>query len=508
MTPLRWILGAALVVGALVAAVAIGLPYVADGGAGRAPRDGPTLGERLGGLRAERASLQARADGEARLELLEPFRVASLLSDALMARSELERDRAFDRLPDERRKAFAAADALNAALRDALARPGKGARQLVRAAEPPAREALERLAGTGDLPLVLQFTPRFVPPRRATGELTLTPSARPKTRPVSPPGAPPTGGADNPLVSLDGGGRGAAAEPTVPTVPRYAPSFVAANDDDPPVAIEVVGLHLASGRGVPPTLAIGAWRGRATVAPERLRFAVPRGAFATETARTGFVTGVLSVHQESRTTSFELLFTVLPDRPGSFALDQKVRVSVPESRTLVSPEVLARGGPGEMRWVERCFDPPDGWRFDMSRRRVVVVEKLASEDDVPDVTLNGGSVEFANDGRPGQICVVVTAKPATRTAKTATIGRFEATLERDRTEDRAEHTGVRALDWREAVRVPLDPAAVEWKLYLRLFDEIDLEFDGRAPPAAPFLHIVSDPDGKALILRADPQAVP
>ena len=67
---------------------------------------------------------------------------------------------------------------------------------------------------------------------------------------------------------------------------------------------------------------------------------------------------------------------------------------------------------------------------------------------------------------------------------------------------------MRALDWREAVRVPLDPAAVEWKLYVRLFDEIDREFDGRTPPATPFLHIVSAPDGKALILRADPQAVP
>ena len=122
--------------------------------------------------------------------------------------------------------------------------------------------------------------------------------------------------------------------------------------------------------------------------------------------------------------------------------------------------------------------------------------------------MNGGTVEFADDGKPGQICIVVTAKPATKTAKVATVGRFEATLERDRAEDRAVHSGVRALDWREAVRLPLDPAAVEWKLYVRLFDEIDREFEGKAPARTPFLHITTDPGGKALVLQADPRAMP
>jgi hypothetical protein len=475
--PLRWIVGAALVIGALVAALAIALPSLRE-----IPDDGPTTGEKIGVLRAERAALQARADGEARIGLLQPFRAASLLSDALIARGETDRERSFERLPPDRRQAYAMVGVLNAALKDALARPGEGTRQRAVAAVKPAEDALERLAGTDEVPLVLQFTPRFVPPRRATGELTLTPAA-----PASLPSS--------------------TAAPTVPTVPRYAPSFAAAGDEDPPVSIEVVGLRLSPDNGAAPTLTVGDWRGTATVAPERLRFAVPRAAFATEAARTTFVTGLLSVRRDSRTYMFELLFTVLPDRPGSFALDQKIRTLVPESRTLVSPEILARGGPGEIRLVRRCFDPPPGWRFDMSRRRVVVVEKLASDDDLPDPTLNSGSVEFIDDGQPGQICIVVTAKPATKSAKAATIGRFEATLERDRAEESAVKSGVRALDWHEAVRVPLDPASVEWRLYLRLFDEIDREFDGKVTPL-PFLRIVPDEDGRALVLRADPSAEP
>jgi hypothetical protein len=488
--PLRWIVGAALVIGALVAALVIALPSLRESAG-----DGPTTGEKIGALRAERAALQARADGEARIGLLQPFRAASLLTDALIARGDTDRERSFERLPSDRRQAYAAVDVLNAALKDALARPGEGARQRAIAAVKPAQEALERLAGTDEAPLVLQFTPRFVPPRRATGELTLTPRA---------PASPPSGAA---AVPLDPGGSSADA-PTVPTVPRYAPSFASPSDEDPPVSIEIVGLRLAVEGGVSPTLAVGDWRGAATVTPERLRFAVPRAAFATEAARTTFVTGLLSLRRDSRTYTFELLFTVLPDRPGSFALDQKIRTLVPESRTLVSPEILARGGPGEMRLVRRCFDPPPGWRFDMSRRRVVVVEKLASDDDLPDPTLNSGSVEFIDDGQPGQICIVVTAKPATKTAKVATIGRFEATLERDRTEESAVQSGVRALDWREAVRVPLDPASVEWRLYLRLFDEIDREFDGKVTQSLPFLRIAPDEDGRALVLRADPSAEP
>jgi hypothetical protein len=204
----------------------------------------------------------------------------------------------------------------------------------------------------------------------------------------------------------------------------------------------------------------------------------------------------------------ELLFVVLPDRPGSFALDQKARTMVPESNTLVSPEILTRAPAGETRSVRRCFDPPAGWRFDKQSRRVVVLERLGWLDDIGDPTLNGGSVEFASDEGAGQICVVVTATPVTKAARTATIGRFEATLVRDRPEDRVIQSGVRALDWREAVRVPIEPGMVEWKLYLHLFDEIDREFDGTVSASLPFLHVAMAADGRALVLKADPAAEP
>ncbi|MND06182.1 hypothetical protein D3C83_274160 [compost metagenome] len=67
-------------------------------------------------------------------------------------------------------------------------------------------------------------------------------------------------------------------------------------------------------------------------------------------------------------------------------------------------------------------------------------------------------------------------------------------------------SGVRALDWREAIRVPLDADRQAIKLYVRLFDEIDGEFDGTVA-AMPFLRVATDGDG-ALVLRADPAAEP
>jgi hypothetical protein len=100
-----------------------------------------------------------------------------------------------------------------------------------------------------------------------------------------------------------------------------------------------------------------------------------------------------------------------------------------------------------------------------------------------------------------------------RSARTATIGRFEATLVRNRPSETVVKTGVRALDWREAVRVPIDPGMVEWKLYLRLFDDIDRELEGQAgtaPPQgdSPFLRITTDDNGRVLVLQADPAAEP
>ena len=498
----RWIVAATAALGVAVLAVALVL------GRDEAPAQGPTVGERLVGMTAQRASLQARADGQARIGLLEEFRVASLLSDALAARHEADLERPFERLLGPQRQAFADLDALNSALRDALVRPGEGARLAARAVAKRVQVSLERLAGTDNAPLVLFFTPRFVPPRRATGELTLAPQ-----RSLAPHSldTPPRQG----VLQLDPGPKGTTAPtlPTVPTVPRYAPAFAATAADDPPVTIEVTGLHLAGDGGSPPVLAIGAWRGEATLAPERLHFSVPRSAFATDAARTLFATASLSIRRASRTLTFELLFVVLPDRPGSFALDQRVRSFVPEANTLVSPEILARGGAGETRTVRRCFDPPAGQRFDKTRRRVVIVERLGWLDDVNDPTVNGGSVEFARDEGPDQICVAVTARAVTRAARTATIGRFEATLVRDRPEDRVAQSGVRALDWYETVRVPIDPAAVEWKLYIRLFDEIDREFAGAsngstAPAGVPFLHIDLDVKGKTIALQADPVVEP
>ncbi|MPZ30008.1 MAG: hypothetical protein GEV13_03255 [Rhodospirillales bacterium] len=461
------------------------------------PASGPTVGERIALLRAERAGLQARADGEARIGLLPAFRTAGLLMDALTVRTESDGDRAFDLLPAFRHQAFSELDALNGALKDALDKPGEGARLAAHKAAIGAAAQLDRLAAD-DAPLILFYTPRFVPPRQATGELTLAPGA---------PGAAPQG-----ALRLDAPG-GPTANPAVQAVPRYAPDFAKAGNEDAPLEIEIVGPHLATAGGPPPVLSIGTWRGRATVGPERLRFVVPRTAFATDGRRTSFAAATLSFRRASRAVSFQLLFTVLPDRPGSFAFDQLVRTTTLEANTLVSPEILSRAPAGETRTVRRCFDPPAGWRFDKERRRVVIVERLGWRDDVSDPALNAGSVEFVPAEEPAQVCIAVIARPVMRSARTATIGRFEATLVRDRPNETVAKSGVRALDWREAVRVPIEPGMVEWKLYVRLFDDIDREFEGHAdadlPRASmPFLRIDLDDGGRVLVLRADPTAEP
>jgi hypothetical protein len=460
------------------------------------PRDepiaGPTVGEKMVGLVADRAGLQARADGAARLALLPALRTASLLTDALVARSDPDDERPFERLPAFRRQQIAELEALNAALAEAMARPGDGARLAANKAAERANAELDRLAGLDDAPLVISFTPRFVPPRRAAGELTLSPGAS-----AGPP-------RDEALRLGSPATPAAPATRRAPTEPRYAPDFAAARDEDPPVAIEITGLRLASATS--PVLSVGAWRGTASVSPGRLRFAVPRAAFATDATRTLFAAATLSVRGAGRTASFQLLFTVLPDRPGAFALDQRVQTSALESKTLVSPEILARAPAGETRTVRRCFDPPPGWRFDQERRRVVVVERLGWQEDVGDSSLNAGSVEFAPEDKPGQICVAVSARPVSPQARTATIGRFEATLLRDEAVEQAVKSGIRALDWREPARVPIERGMLEWKLYVRLFDEIDREFDS-TPASMAFLSVTRDGD-RAIVLQADPTAEP
>jgi hypothetical protein len=496
----RWL---SIPAAALVVVVAGGVLALAIGMRPSPPPPGATVGEKLDALKAERAALQARADGLARVELLEPLRVASLLSDALAVRAENEGERVVGRMPGPWRQGFAELESVNMSLRDALARPGPGATIASRAVGRRAEGALERLANNGGEPVVLSFTPRFVPPRRTTGELTLAPrtSVRlPRERDVPIRGPPDKDQATN-----------------APTVPRYAPDFAMSSEKDAPVSVEIVGLNLGS-KGETRVLTVGGWHGEGQGSGERLAFSVPRGAFSTATVRTTLVPASLAIRRDGRTVTFDLPFVVLPDRPGSMAFDQRVRATVLESKTLVSPEILARAGVGETRTVHRCFDPPEGWRFDKTDSHVVVVERLAWVDDVSDQTMNAGSVEFSSSDSPEQICVDVVARPAAKTARTATIGRFEATLVRDREEDRTVKSGVRALDWREPVRVPLESNVVEWKLYVRLFDEIDRDFI-REVADLPFLHIAFEGGGgeggakkagggKTLVITADPSAEP
>lgn len=460
---------------------------------------GPTVGDRLTTLEVARASLQAHADAdaEARIGLLTAFRTASLLGDALALREGSDRSSPVAGLPDNRRRSFEVADSLNAALAEALAHPGKGTRQRARAAAVQAQAELDRLAGDGR-PLVLQFSPRFVPPRRASGELALAP--KPLTLPF---------GATAPRLDEATKASATSAGSGVPLVPRYVPPFAERAVRDFPVAVEIAATGFDE-KGTPPTLAIGAWRGAAVVSPLRLRFSVPRSAFATNAVRTGFAVGLLSVPGHGQTDVFQLLFTVLPDQPGSFAFDQKVRTFVPESNTLVSPEILVRGEPGKPRSLRRCFDPPAGQHFDKTQRRIVSLERLGWLNDESDSTLNDGTAEFAPDEKRDQICIIVTAKPTTKEARTATIARFEATLVQETAQDRGIQSGVRALDWSAPVRLPIDPGMSEGRLYLRLLGEIDQQVDrlpgNKETISFPFIR-VSREDGM-LVLRADPDAAP
>jgi hypothetical protein len=450
----------------------------------------PTVDERLTRLRSARAGLAARADGEARLALLTPLRIQGLLADALAVRLPLDSGRAPNDLPGPRRRAYAALGDLTDALAEAVVRPGDGARAVAREAADRAAKALDDLAPTDDLPLVLQASPRVVPPRRAAGDLLVAP-------PVVD--VPPADATLNLDFAAPGGRR-----PVAPVVPRYAPAFVPQPDPDPPVEIEIAGLHLQSDSD-PPTLAVGDWRGEASVAPERLHFTVPRSAFGASAARSVLAQATLVLRRNGRVVAFELPFLVLPDRPGSVALDQQVRWTVPESNTLMSPEIMVRAAAGEARSVRRCFDPPAGWHFDKAHRRVVIVERLGWLDDASDPTLNGGTVEFAQDEGAEEVCVQVAARPVTAGARTATIGRFEATLVREEPQERADKSGVRALDWREPVSLRVVPDAAERRLYLRLFDEVDREFT-ELPTDLPFVRVTRD--GDTLVLQADPSAAP
>ena len=106
------------------------------------------------------------------------------------------------------------------------------------------------------------------------------------------------------------------ADRRTPTVPRYAPDFAASGGDDPAVQIEIVGLARLGGDRR------RSWRsGRGAARPRSRRSGCASRCRAapspTDAARTTFAAGSLFAPPWRRApTAFQLLFTVLPDRPG------------------------------------------------------------------------------------------------------------------------------------------------------------------------------------------------
>ena len=94
-------------------------------------------------------------------------------------RYDADGERILASLPAVGQSAFNQAATFNATIKEALDRPGEGARLAVQTAALDARAALERLAEGDDTPFVLAITPRFVPPRRGAAELTLAPRPPP-----------------------------------------------------------------------------------------------------------------------------------------------------------------------------------------------------------------------------------------------------------------------------------------------------------------------------------------
>jgi len=483
---LRRVLGAVALVAALAAT-----------GAGwwratEEPPEGPSAGDRVASLRADRAALLARADPESRVRLARALADASLLTDALAVRHDHRAGEPFAALTEPHRHAFEAVDALNEAVAVVLDRPSPGLRADALARYRPVADSLARLAGTDPLPLVLDYTPRVIAPRLAPQEIAL--AQPPRALPAIEPSPRAASEASAPSRPTDAG-----------PLPRYLPEFAAGEAREPPVVVEIVGLALDAG---PAVLTVGGVRVTALGERHRLRFEIPRAALGGDAVRVRTVEPLLQIRRGGRLLSFRLPMLVLPDRPGSVALDERVREIVLESQTLVSPELLARAAAGETRATRRCFDPPEGWRFDRDSRRVVVVERLGWIEDAPDPTLNAGGVEFAPDEPPGQICVVVTARAAVRAARTATVGRFEVALLRERATTRVRRSGVRALDWQEPLRLPLDPEALERKLYVRLLDGFDIEVTNPIAGGAPFLGFVTPTEGGHLVLVVDPALAP
>ena len=290
-----------------------------------------------------------------------------------------------------------------------------------------------------------------------------------------------------------------------PLIVNHSPSFVPPKVVSAVVPITISGQRLHQIGASRPVLKIGdAVYPASDVEDGTLAFVVPRAAFEVRETGTAFTTAVLTVFRVDGSWSnwrnwvpfhsaveeeiqFPLLFTVLPERLGTYTVTTVEPVAKTDSRPFKWPRELSAekygGGPA---FDPVCWSPEKGYLFDLNTVKLVEDIHIGAKDNNGQApAINTGGIIFVDGGELEKlICLEAVANTLCTECGAKTEGHLEVQMVRTYFEDGpAKTTEPKPLQWSDEP-VPLSQTASSQILNLDFFGELPEFSRSRAQKAS------------------------
>jgi hypothetical protein len=287
-----------------------------------------------------------------------------------------------------------------------------------------------------------------------------------------------------------------------PLVTGYSPRFIPPASIQPEVVVTVHGVKLHSDKGKPPRLKIGSAEfPRATHIEGAISFIVPRSAFPSDPGRRTQLTSAtllidfedssLPLVSSTSTAQYGMLFTVVPEKLGSFVVDTIVAEEVVSRRTIRSKSPMKATVTGGTHEVRDCVYAGDD-TFDLATARVEELDRKGQRHRNTSPSINIGTLELTTV-TPKQICAKVSARVGCKECSAETVGEIVVDLlVRRKVQTQKAAQPPIELDWKRDAFIRITPNAVSELVIVNLFEDLSYTTSSKQRRDLTFLQVIPD----------------
>lgn len=297
-----------------------------------------------------------------------------------------------------------------------------------------------------------------------------------------------------------------------PMITAYFPSYIGPTSLVQDVMVTATGFRLQDAEYGNPKLFIGNKEFPSSQLTDvSVGFVIPRTAFKSAKSGTAIESATVKLFRKpdkmfggTREIEFQLMFTVLPETLGSFAVSTVERVERTDIMDYASaPPLTATIYGGGIVPSSQCYHPPSGYKFEVGTASAVETARtgLKHKNTSPSINIGTVSLDPEHAATPERICIKVTAATGCKECAGSTSGRLEAKVVKRYYDDVRRESGHKPLGWNSDERIPIPNNANVESITVKLFGDVTKMGSPTSPPNIPFVSFDYDPRSQSIFLR-------